>query len=75
MFVLQSVLIKRVNFKGSVWSGTKKTVVIKSVCIKWVSVKRGFTVSTLPTTCTINTVVNNTFVNIRTIFIKISHNG
>ena len=41
--VLQSVLIKRVNFKENVWSGTKTKTVRNNECpAKRVSVKRGF---------------------------------
>ena len=44
MSVLQSVLIKRVNFKENVGAGPRKLSVMTSVRIKRVSVKRGFTV-------------------------------
>ena len=45
MSILQSVRIKQINFKENVWSGTKKTVlIIMSVHIELMSVKRGFTV-------------------------------
>ena len=52
-------LLSRLILREVYGVGPRKLSVIMSVCIKWVSVMWGFTVSKLPTTCTTNTVISS----------------